>query len=249
MRRTAWLSVIVLVLLLLWVWAGQAAAQAPPDSADAQVGGKKISLWRMIRAGGFIGFVIILLSLVATALIIEHFLSIRRDRLVPPVLADRLGAFLDAGQHEQAQHECEQDASFLGAVVNAGLGQRGGMFGFFDMQTAMQEVSEREVSKLYRKIEYLAFIAGAAPMLGLLGTVTGMIVSFNVIAQSEGTAKPSQLAEGIWEALITTVEGLVVAIPVMFFVSFFRGRIDSFVAEAEVVVEKLMGRFRKAPAE
>jgi biopolymer transport protein ExbB len=118
------------------------------------------------------------------------------------------------------------------------------MFGFFDMQNAMQEVSEREVSKLYRKLEYLSFIASTTPMLGLLGTVTGMIGSFNTIAASGGTANPSDLAGNISMALVTTCMGLIVAIPTMFFVAFFRKRIDSFVAESETVVEKLMGHFR-----
>jgi biopolymer transport protein ExbB len=120
----------------------------------------------------------------------------------------------------------------------------GAMFGFFDMQNAMQEVSEREVSKLYRKLEYLSFIATTSPMLGLLGTVTGMISSFNEIRKAEGAANPSDLAGGISMALVTTCMGLIVAIPTMFFVAFFRKRIDGFVAESETVVEKLMGHFR-----
>ena len=94
-------------------------------------------------------------------------------------------------------------------------------------------------------LEYLGFIAATAPMLGLLGTVTGMIAAFNEIAATEGAATPSQLAGGISEALVTTCLGLMVAIPVMFFVAFFRNRIDSYVAEAETVVEKLMGHVRK----
>jgi biopolymer transport protein ExbB len=205
----------------------------------------QISLWTLIKAGGIIGHSIILLSFIATALVIEHFLSIRRDRLVPRNLAVTVEGLLGAGQYDQAKVACEQDGSFLGQVIVAGLSQIGGMFGFFDMQNAMQEVSEREISRLYRKLEYLSFISVSAPMLGLLGTVTGMIASFNVIAVTEGAAKPSQLATGIWEALVTTVEGLVVAIPTMFFVAFFRSRIDGLVTEGETTVERLMGRFRK----
>jgi biopolymer transport protein ExbB len=186
---------------------------------------KQISLWTMIKAGGIIGHCIILLSFLATGLVIEHFLSIRRDRLVPRGLIQKVDALVAAGHYDQARHLCLQNGSFLGQVVGAGLSQVGAMFGFFDMQNAMQEVSEREISKLYRKLEYLSFIAVSAPMLGLLGTVTGMISSFNEIAMTEGTAKPSQLANGIWEALVTTVEGLV--------------------AEAETMVEKVMDRFRK----
>ena len=180
----------------------------------------------------------------AVALIVEHFLSIRRDRLIPEPVVDMLDAQLDQKQYETARATCKEDDSFLCQIVAAGLKHIDSMFGFFDMQSAMQEVSEREVSRLYRKLEYLTFIAATAPMLGLLGTVTGMISSFNVIAATEGTAKPSQLAGGISEALVTTCMGLIVAIPTSFFVSFFRNRIESIVSEAESVVEKLMGRFR-----
>ncbi|MBM4035375.1 MAG: MotA/TolQ/ExbB proton channel family protein [Planctomycetes bacterium] len=220
--------------------AGEAAGTIEPA--------RRISLWTMIEAGGMIGHLILVLSLASTALVIEHFLSIRRSRLVPPELAQRVEQFLAARQYQQAQEACATDGSFLAKVIGAGLNQIGAMFGFFDMQSAMQEASEREISRLYRKLEYLSLIAVIAPLLGLLGTVTGMISSFNTIAATEGAAKPSQLAEGIWEALVTTVEGLVVAIPAMFFVAFFRNRVDSFVAETEAAVEKLMGRFRKGAA-
>lgn len=226
------------VLLVLLAVAAPAMAQAGSDHQE-------ISLWSTIQAGGWIGLLIVILSLVATALIIEHFISIRRARLIPHSLADDVEQRLAENQVVAAREVCREDDSFLARVLNAGLAQVGSMFGFFDMQSAMQEVSEREISRLYRKLEYLAFIAASAPMLGLLGTVTGMIRSFNQIAVTEGTARPSQLAGGISEALVTTCMGLIVAIPVMFFVSYFRNRIDSYVAEAETVVERVMGRFRK----
>ncbi len=232
--------------------AGIAALVAVPALAGEAAGtmepAKRISLWTMIEAGGLIGHFILVLSLASTALVIEHFLSIRRSRLVPMELAQRVEQFLAARQYQQAQEVCAADGSFLAKVIGSGLNQIGAMFGFFDMQSAMQEASEREISRLYRKLEYLSLIAVIAPLLGLLGTVTGMIASFNIIASTEGAAKPSQLAQGIWEALVTTVEGLVVAIPAMFFVAFFRNRVDSFVAETEAMVEKLMGRFRKGAA-
>jgi len=209
----------------------------------------RISLLDTIAQGGLIGYLIILMSLVSVAFVIEHFVTIRADRLVPAGLVAELEEELTAKQYREAQESCAADGSFLAQVVGAGLNQLGAMFGFFDMQNAMQEVSERQISKLYRKLEYLSFIAATAPMLGLLGTVTGMIRSFNKIAQTEGTAKPSQLAGGISEALVTTCLGLIVAIPAMFFVAFFRNRIDSYIAEAESVVEKLMGRFRRGTAE
>ena len=230
---------------------GAAAPVAAQADAEAEAGapaaseGRAISLWSTIAAGGVIGYLIILMSMVAVAFVIEHLFSIRRDRLVPASIEEQLQKHLKAKRYEDAQKLCASHESFLAKVVGAGLNQIGAMFGFFDMQNAMQEVSEREISKLYRKLEYLSFIAATTPMLGLLGTVTGMIRSFNQIALTEGTVKPSMLAGGISEALVTTCLGLVVAIPTMFFVAFFRSRIDGFVAEAEAVVERLMGPFRK----
>ena len=224
---------------------GAQAQSAPAPPAAAAPAGNAISLWGTIKGGGIIGFLIILMSLISGAFVIEHFMSIRRDRLVPSGIAEDLEKHIQAKNYTEAQQLCAEHNSFLARVVGAGLNQIGAMFGFFDMQSAMQEVSEREISKLYRKLEYLGFIAATAPMLGLLGTVTGMIRAFNTIAALEEKVRPSDLASGISEALVTTCLGLVVAIPTMFFVALFRSRIDSFVAEAETVVEKLMAPFRK----
>jgi len=235
------------ITLVLLIGAGSGWGQSDPNEPASTAEPYQISLWNTIAAGGIIGLLIMLVSLAAVALIVENFLSIRRDHMVPAYLIDEVRGHIEAKQYGEAQQACREDGSFLAQVVGAGLGQIGAMFGFFDMQNAMQEVSEREISKLYRKLEYLSFIATTSPMLGLLGTVTGMISSFNEIARTEGAARPSQLAGGISEALVTTCLGLVVAIPTLFFVAFFRRRIDGFVAESEVAVEKLMGHFRKGP--
>jgi biopolymer transport protein ExbB len=247
-----WLVLATLAILLA-AWAGPALSgepAAPPDAAAPTVTKpptqSRITLWNMIMASGVCGIFILLESMIAVALVAEHFFSIRRARLIPAPLVHAVEQHLAGQRYDQAKQACLRDGSFIGIVVAAGLSQMGSMFGFFDMQSAMQEVSEREIAKLYRKLEYLSFIAATAPMLGLLGTVTGMISAFNEVAASEGAAKPAQLAGGIWEALMTTAEGLAVAIPVMFFVSFFRNRVDDYVAEAESVVERLMGQFRKA---
>ncbi len=235
-----YMTIIAITILVTPLYAQTPAATAPPD---------QISLWTTVSAGGTIGFLILIMSLISVAFIVEHFISIRRDRFLPESLVGKLEGQLAQKNHDAARQACAEHDAFLGYVVAAGLGQVGSMFGFFDMQNAMQETSEREISRLYRKLDYLSFLSAAAPMMGLLGTVTGMIRSFNQIAITEGAAKPSQLAGGISEALVTTCMGLIVAIPTMFFVSFFRNRIDSYVAETETVVEKLMGRFRKTGTE
>jgi len=242
-RKAVFLLALIVVTLLLCASTG--LGRSTPNEPASTEAPYEISLWSTIAAGGIIGLLIILVSLAAVALIVENLLTIRRDRMVPAYLVEEIEEHIKAGQYESAQQACAEDGSFLAQVVSAGLGQIGAMFGFFDMQNTMQEVSEREISRLYRKLEYLSFIASTSPMLGLLGTVTGMISAFNQIARTEGAARPSQLAGGISEALVTTCLGLVVAIPTLFFVAFFRRRIDGFVAESEIAVEKLMGHFRK----
>lgn len=242
--RSSWRLILGIIIVTLVIQAGIGFGGTAPDESIPAEETSRVSLWSTIVAGGPIGFVIILASLVTVALAVENFITIRRERMVPEELTEMLGQYIQKKQYEKARQVCAEDGSFLAQVVGSGLNQVGAMFGFFDMQNAMQEVSEREVSKLYRKLEYLSFIASTTPMLGLLGTVTGMIGSFNTIAASGGTANPSDLAGNISMALVTTCMGLIVAIPTMFFVAFFRKRIDSFVAESETVVEKLMGHFR-----
>ncbi|MCK5114722.1 MAG: MotA/TolQ/ExbB proton channel family protein [Phycisphaerae bacterium] len=237
---------VVVIAVFLLIFGATATLTGQVNSGDSfNESASEISLWSTVAAGGVIGYLILLMSLVAMAYIIEQFISVRRDRLIPDALIAELEPLIESGKYEEATDLCRKDGSYLGRVVGAGLTQVGAMFGFFDMQNTMQETSEREISRFHRKLEYLSFIASGSPMLGLLGTVTGMIRSFNQIALTEGTARPSQLAGGISEALVTTCMGLVVAIPTMFFVAFFRNRIESYIAEAETVVEKLMGRFRR----
>ncbi len=238
-------SIFLLLLLNLFFWTSCTAAQIPFADSSLLAETENISLWHTVTAGGPIGYLIMFMSLVAVSFIIEHFITIRRDRLIPAPLIHDLDQLLQTRQYEQARQLCTENRSYLASVVGAGLSQIGSMFGFFDMQNSMQETSEREISRLNRKLEYLAFIASSAPMLGLLGTVIGMIEAFNKIAETEGAARPYQLAGGISVALVTTCLGLIVAIPTMFFVSFFRTRIEGYVSETEIVVEKLMGRFRQ----
>ena len=110
----------------------------------------------------------------------------------------------------------------------------------------MQEVGDDENMALEHRLSYLALISAVAPMLGLMGTVQGMIASFREIATSPTTPKPSELADGISTALFTTLEGLTVAIPAMVFYAILRNRIARFTLEVGMVSEGLMGRFAQA---
>ena len=227
---------------------------APDEDRRAEAAGgdaeadqpQTFSVWSTIQSGGVIGYIIILLSIVSLGMAIEHARSIRRSRLLPPATIGALQQALDAEDYDKAQQQCDQDDSLVSQVVGAGLRQRGGVLGHIGMQTAMQEAGETQTARLYRKTELMSLIGSIAPMLGLLGTVVGMIEAFNTIASTRGFARPDQLAGGISKALVTTCMGLIVAIPTMCAVSYFRNKIDSLVTEAEAAVEGLMGRFRHA---
>lgn len=240
-----WLRIImVCVVLMVIIFSSIGLAQSaekPTVTEEPQ----SVSLWGTIAKGGIIGYLIIITSIVAVSFVVQNFITIRRERVIPEYLVNELQEHIKNNKIDEAKHACAEDGSFLAHVAAAGLNQVGSMFGFYDMQNSMQETSEREISKLYKKLEYLSFIGATSPMLGLLGTVTGMISSFNQIAYTEGAARPSQLAGGISEALVTTCLGLLVAIPSMFFTAFFRRRIDGLVAEAETIMDKLMRPFRK----
>jgi len=192
---------------------------------------------------GIIGYLIVVLSVVALALIIENFINIKREKLAPPDVLDELEALVDGEQFQEAVELCEQEKTYMSNVVGAGLAKLG--HPFETMQTAIREMQTEESVKLFQKIGWLSMIAAIAPMMGLFGTVTGMFVTFGTIAAAGGSVSPATLAGGIKMALITTIFGLTVAIPVS--ISFFtlRNRVIRVTSEINGRCEELFERFRK----
>jgi biopolymer transport protein ExbB len=169
-----------------------------------------------IRDGGMVGLLILLLSMVSVGFMIEHGLTIRKNVLMPEPVLEELDQLLRQGQVDEAVDAClaPQNQSLVASVVLAGLERyRSSEFGFAEYKAAVEEAGEDQTGRLYRKTEVLGLIGSIAPMLGLMGTVLGMIKAFNTIAASGGAAKPDELAGGIGQALVTTLMGLVVAIP------------------------------------
>lgn len=198
-----------------------------------------------LKAGGAIGFVIILCSVVGLSLSITYAFQIRRDVLVPPELLAQVEQLFEDEDYEEAFHVCEANPCFISSVLTAGLSKLDA--GWEEVEKAMQEAGEMETTRLSQKVGYISLIAAISPMLGLFGTVSGMIATFNVIASSPVQPKPAQLAGGISEALVTTYLGLVVAIPMTVIYAIFRNRVTAVVMEVGGITEELMGRF-KAPA-
>lgn len=204
---------------------------------------KERTLLDTIMDGGIVGLLICLLSIAAVAFIVEHSLTIRKTTLMPDHVMDELEELIRQGHVDEAIQAAEapDNDSMVAQVVHAGLERyKGSEFGFAEYKAAVEEAGEDQTGRLYRKTEVLGLIGAIAPMLGLTGTVLGMIDAFNTIASTEGMAKPAQLAGGIGQALVTTLLGLVVAIPSMIAHSFFRNKIDSIISEAGKRVEQIM---------
>ncbi|MBL8890237.1 MAG: MotA/TolQ/ExbB proton channel family protein [Planctomycetaceae bacterium] len=205
------------------------------------------SMLQMMFTGNPFGIAIVVLilvlSLVSCILIVENAISIRRGRLLPPDVMQALESALALRDTRAALMICNDidNHSMATQVVQAGLERfRSSEFGFAEYRSAVEEAGEHITGRLYRKVEILNVIASIAPMLGLTGTVIGMIDAFNTIAAKQGVAGPEDLAGGIGQALITTLLGLVVAIPTMVAFSYFRTRIDALVSEAGTRIERMM---------
>jgi biopolymer transport protein ExbB len=228
------------------------AADARVDSAPATptTDGKPptaTSFWDIVFSGGIVGFLIVLLlfalSLTAAALVVEHVMTIRQSVLMPAGLGDSVRKLLLAGQVREADALCTSQPSFLSYVLQAGISELEG--GWSAVEKALEDTVAEHAARLFRKIEYLSVIGNIAPMVGLLGTVTGMIIAFQQVAVSQGASQAGQLAEGIYQALITTVGGLIVAIPSLAAFAIFRNRVDQFVAEAAYTAQHVFSPLKR----
>jgi len=233
-----------LSLLMPIALAGIAPAQQQPAAGQPPSGS-----WvgEMFASGGVVGWVIVGVSIISLALIIECFVNIKRDKLAPPETIDELEALFEEKNFEEAAELCENDRKYLTNVVAAGLGKLG--HPFETIQTAMREMEDEEAVKLFTKIGWLSLISATAPMLGLFGTVTGMFVTFGEIANAGGSVSPAQLAGGIKMALVTTIFGLTVAIPVGAFYFFLRTRVTKVIIEVNAIAEDFFERFREKERE
>jgi biopolymer transport protein ExbB len=227
-KRVAVGYVLACGVLSVWLAFGgavaQETAQVPPESG--------LTLWQLIKSGGGIMVVLGILSVIALAMIITFFVTLnprREDMLNFTVRARSLIREGDVGACELLCQQEEED--MLSRILRAGLQVAGHERHI--VVDAMQTEGARATAALSQRVGYLSNIATLAPMLGILGTVLGMIRAFNSIAFQPAVVKPLVLAGGVSMALVTTAAGLVVAIPIMAFYFYFRGRVQKVVAAVE----------------
>ncbi|MCP4175483.1 MAG: MotA/TolQ/ExbB proton channel family protein [Fuerstiella sp.] len=215
------------------------AADAP--AADAPVQSRNFLTWMKDALGWFWLLVFGLLSFVMVALIMMNLMQVRRDVLLPNDFVEEFEQKLNGKDFQGAYEIARNDDSFVARVLASGMGRLSR--GYPEAVEGMQEAGEDENMALEHRLSFLALIGTVAPMLGLMGTVQGMIASFDKIASSAVSPKPSELAEGISTALFTTLIGLGIAIPAMVFYSILKNRIQRLVLEIGMVSEGLMSRF------
>lgn len=194
--------------------------------------------------GGLVMWPILFCSVVALAVAIDRFMVLRRAKINLPAFLVRIRGFIKNKDMSGAASFCLREKSPIANMVRKGL-KRFGM-GHERVKEAIENAGRQEVSKLEKGLSILATVAGVAPLLGFLGTVTGMIQAFMRIEDLAGAASPSDLAGGIWEALLTTAFGLIVGIPAYVAYNYFLSWITKFVADMETVANDVVDTMQDA---
>lgn len=221
----------------------EAGGQQDGDGDEGGSGGSDATLlgWTIESLGWGYLLIFLALSVTLVSLFVMNMLAARRETLCPQELVDSFEEKLNEKEFQAAYDMARTDESVLGQVLSAGLAKLSRGYG--KAIEGMQEVGEEESMKLEHRLSYMALIGNLSPMIGLFGTVQGMIESFQVIAIGGSTPKPAELAEGISTALFTTLVGLAVAIPAIAAYNILRNRVSRLLLEVGVTSENLMSRF------
>ena len=252
----AWLGRLLLLIAATapWVAATVAPAVLAPDAVlaqdeaaaegeeEAEPEGKSYLVFLAEALGIKYIIIFLLLSFGLVALLVMCFLQFRKTVLLPPDLSQQFEQHLENKEYQQAFELAKGSDSYLGRVLAAGMGKL--QSGYPAAVEAMQGAQGEEAMKLEHKISYVSLVGALAPMFGLLGTVDGMVAAFMKIAGSETAPKPSELAIGISQALVTTLIGLWLAIPAIACYGLLKNWLQKFNMDVEDESGRLMSRFQ-----
>ncbi len=231
----AMLTLVLVTVLSPPAWSQTGGGEVAVTTADLNY------LDFFVVKGGWIAYILIALSVVMAALAIEHCLSIRRSTIVPAEAIARVRELIGSKKYLEAIQFTAEDPSMIGYVLNCGLLESSN--GFEAMERAVEDSLEERSSRFFRKIEYLSVIGNVAPMIGLFGTVLGMILLFAEIKAADGLPGAGVVADRMAIALVTTFWGLAVAIPSLSIYAIFRNRIDVLSAECALTVDRMLTVF------
>lgn len=231
---------ILLILMGVAFCAVAQEVQMSEAAAEAETLGSGDGFFSVVAKGGVIGITLWLalaaLSVAGTHLIVDSFLKIKESRIIPDGVSNGVRDALGANNLEQANALCEEEPGALSNILLAGIESRD--------EDAVGVAAELESEKLMQRVNYLNTVGNLAPMLGLLGTVQGMIMAFATLGTEAGAAKNAMLATNISQALYTTAAGLIIAVPALGFFSFFRNRAAKIILNMEALTMELMKKVR-----
>lgn len=218
------------------------AAFAQTAAKDDMLATQQVPLMDMLSRGGLVMVVLGLMSVVGLALVIYFFVILRRSQVVPALLKDDVLDKLEAGEWADARSACGyKPCAFSEVAISAiDYARSGDQPDPALLKDVIEGEGGRQALIIQGQTQYLFDLAVLAPMVGLLGTVFGMIHAFNAVALDLTKAKPMLLAAGVGEALVATAAGLIVGIPTMAFYAFFRNRAARIIAELEVASGQVM---------
>ena len=213
--------------------AADAKGEAAPEAPKPETMSFLQLAW---QSSGIIGLCLVALSIYFTAIVIKLFLEFRMSEAVPAALVEKLETAIKEKKFQEAFDACKDNESFLARLVRTGIANLPN--GRAEAKEAMLTVQEEIIVTMETKISYLAVVGTLGPMIGLVGTLAGMIDSFSVIATAGGQPSPQLVARGISQALFITLEGIALSIPAIFFFAFFRNRIAFMAMEAAKVADR-----------
>lgn len=181
---------------------------------------------------------ILLCSILGLGVIFDRFFILHKAKINVPLFMVRIRTFLKRKDVDGAVNYCLEEKSPIANIVRKGLKKY--KYGHSRVKESIENAGTEEISKLEKGLSILASVSGIAPLLGFLGTVTGMISAFMTIENLHGTANPADLAGGIWEALVTTAFGLMVGIPALAFYNYFLSKIKKLVSDMESVANDVV---------
>lgn len=226
------------------------SAQDPFESGDGAASEEKElvqpppekSLLDMIKAGGWAMWPLGLLSVATVGLAVYNGIALRTSNFIDDEVIDAIENSINAGDFDAAREHCTNNpgplTNTVGHVIDESV--KGVAVNADSVEKAFEAASTKELTGPFVIVSYLSIIAAIAPMLGLLGTVSGMVKAFNAIA-AQGMGKPDLLADNISEALITTATGMTIGIPAMFFFFFFKNKYGKIVSEITLILGRLYG--------
>lgn len=190
-----------------------------------------MSFFEILTQGGFLMIPLFLLSVLAIYVIAERWRKLENSRMDIAAMLNNIESLLKSGSQQRAIQYCEEFDKPLARILKSGIRRLGRPIR--DIEESIRNAGKKEIFYLEKRMNWLATIAGVAPLIGFTGTVTGMIRAFMDIQSLQGNVNPSVLAGGIWEALITTATGLIVGIIAYGFYNFLLGKINRMIFELE----------------